>query len=85
MSELLIANVTAAVLLLLALARSVYHRRGQSEEERAILVLLVGMVVLSLTGLIRRMGYDHVDLVATVAWTIIAAAALWVTTKAVAR
>ena len=85
MSDLLIANVTAAALLLLALARSVYHRRGQNEEERAILVLLVGMVMLSMTGLFRRAGYDHVDLVATVAWTIVAAAALWVATKAVTR
>lgn len=75
--SLVVVNVVAFVLILLALAVSVRRPIHATEEGRAMLVLLGSLVLLSGVGLVRRTGHPVIEGVSLGAWTAIAAVAVW--------
>ena len=78
---LVVVNLAASILSVAALALTVRRPMRATEEGRAVLVLLGSLVLLSVTGLVRRTGHPIADDVALAAWTAVAAVAVWVITR----
>lgn len=74
-------NVTAFVLLVIAFARELRARTRQTEDGRALLVVLAAMVTLAGLGLLRRADATFIDDAALAAWVAVTAAAAWVITR----
>ena len=78
---LVVVNLAAFILATTALALTARRPIHATEEGRAVLVLLSSLVLLSVTGLVRRTGHPIGDNVALTAWTAVAAVAVWVITR----